>query len=119
GESLGGVDNDVGVALDEIAADQQHQVLDAGTPPGVRAEGAGGIPAPDLGDVEEVRIVSTDAHAPAGVVPTARVPELLEDRAALIGRVAVPKELAVDLVVEAHHERLDEPLVGLEQADRV
>ena len=44
-----------------------------------------------------------------------RVPELAERRAALIGGIAAPQQLAAHLAVQADHVRLDEPVVRLQQ----
>ena len=98
------VDDHVGVAADQLAPHQQHERV--GGQLAVLPERRG--PLVDRADV-----------AAAGSAGAADVPEAAEVGAALVGRVAVPQQLAGHLVVEADQERLDEAPVGREQRDGV
>ena len=59
--------------------------------------------------------MSSCGPAPAAAV----VPELLEIRAALIGRIVTPQQLASHLHVQPDHERLDELRVRLQQLNGI
>ena len=100
----GGVDDGVGVAPQQLAADEQDQrAAQVGAGVACRAAAL----RPELVDRADVGR-AVDA-----------VPEPVERGAAPVGRVAPPQQLAVHLVVGADHERLDEAGVGLEQGDGV
>ena len=110
----------VGIPLEQIAADDEHDAL-AG-----RGRDAGlWLPSVESGSHScsggmslsfSARCASVRAGA-AGMPCT--LPELPERRAAVIGRILPPEQLARELVVEPDHVGLDERRVGQHQRDRV
>ena len=59
------------------------------------------------------------AATPGGVITRRDIPELAEARAALVGRVFAPEELAAELDIDAGEIGLDEALVDDEDRQRV
>ena len=115
------VDDGGRVALEQLAADHEHDFLlfrAVHLAVVVIAEHGLRRPGVEFRNVLEPLVQRREILAGLRQI-AAHVPELAEVAAALVGRVFAPQQLARHLVVEAHHVGLDELLVGLEQRDAV